>query len=110
MKESILSVALVFPELLGTYGDRGNAAALVHRARGRGLDCRVLEVGLHDPFPRAADIYLLGGGEELVAPCLVEEELERVHGGPGDDLLSCQFLCLPFRRLLLWPRGASRPL
>ena len=79
MKESILSVALVFPELLGTYGDRGNAAALVHRARGRGLDCRVLEVGLHDPFPRAADIYLLGGGED--AAMLLA--WERLHAQSG---------------------------
>jgi CobQ-like glutamine amidotransferase family enzyme len=64
VKESTLSVALVFPEVLSTYGDRGNATALAHRARGRGLDCRVIMVGLHDPVPRTADVYLLGGGED----------------------------------------------
>ena len=40
----LLTVVHVYPELLGTYGDRGNALALVHRARGRGIASRVLEV------------------------------------------------------------------
>ena len=62
--ESVLTVALVYPEVLGTYGDRGNATALAHRAGGRGLPIRVLEVGLDDPLPTAADIYLVGGGED----------------------------------------------
>lgn len=62
--ESTLTVVLVYPEVLGTYGDRGNATALAHRARGRGLPLRVLEVGLDDPLPRQADVYLVGGGED----------------------------------------------
>jgi CobQ-like glutamine amidotransferase family enzyme len=61
--DSTLAIALVFPELLGTYGDRGNAVALAHRARARGLDCRVVEVALHEPLPRA-EVYLVGGGED----------------------------------------------
>ena len=61
---SALTVVLVWPDLLGTYGDRGNAAALVHRARARGLDCRVVEVTVHDRIPRPGDIYLIGGGED----------------------------------------------
>ena len=63
-EESTLAVVLVYPEVLGTYGDRGNATALVHRAHGRGLPLRVLEVGLDDPLPRQADVYLIGGGED----------------------------------------------
>lgn len=59
-----LTVVQVYPELLGTYGDRGNALALVHRARGRGLRTRVVEVDPDDRVPRYGDIYLLGGGED----------------------------------------------
>jgi len=59
-----LTVVQVYPELLGTYGDRGNALALVHRARGRGLRTRVVDVAPGDPVPRHGDIYLLGGGED----------------------------------------------
>jgi CobQ-like glutamine amidotransferase family enzyme len=62
--DSDVCVVLVYPEALGTYGDRGNALALAHRARARHIRCRVVEVGLHDPVPRLGDVYLLGGGED----------------------------------------------
>lgn len=58
-----LTVAVVFPELLGTYGDRGNAIVLVQRARWRGIDAALVDVGAGEPLP-AADIYCLGGGED----------------------------------------------
>lgn len=64
LADSAIAVALVYPDLLGTYGDRGNAAALLHRARARGLACRLIEVSVDDPLPSAADIYLVGGGED----------------------------------------------
>jgi lipid II isoglutaminyl synthase (glutamine-hydrolysing) len=64
MRRDELSVVLVYPVVLGTYGDRGNAMALAHRARARGLRCRVRSIGLHDPLPRDGDIYVLGGGED----------------------------------------------
>jgi hypothetical protein len=59
-----LTVVHVYPELLGTYGDRGNALALVHRARGRGITSRVLEVAPGAPLPRGGDLYVVGGGED----------------------------------------------
>jgi CobQ-like glutamine amidotransferase family enzyme len=62
--DSTIDVVLVYPELLGTYGDRGNANALVHRAEARGLDIRVLEIGIGDPLPHQSDVYLIGGGED----------------------------------------------
>ena len=40
----MISVALVYPEMLGTYGDGGNALALQHRARLRGIDLLVTPV------------------------------------------------------------------
>jgi CobQ-like glutamine amidotransferase family enzyme len=63
MREA-LTIVHVYPQLLGTYGDRGNVLALVHRARGRGLGVRVVEVGLDEPLPRTGDLYVLGGGED----------------------------------------------
>jgi CobQ-like glutamine amidotransferase family enzyme len=38
--ESALRVVWVYPDLLSTYGDRGNMLILEHRARARGLRCR----------------------------------------------------------------------
>lgn len=73
-----LTLVHVYPQLLGTYGDRGNVLALVHRARGRGLDVRVLDVGLDETLPRTADLYVLGGGEDaaqlLAARCLLADD------------------------------------
>ena len=60
-----LTLVHVYPQLLGTYGDRGNVLALVHRARGRGLAVRVVDVGLDESLPRTADLYVLGGGEDV---------------------------------------------
>ncbi|MGH3733490.1 MAG: type 1 glutamine amidotransferase [Acidimicrobiales bacterium] len=59
----MLSIALVYPELLGTYGDGGNAVVLVERARRRGIDAEVIQVGIGDQMPDAS-LYLLGGGED----------------------------------------------
>lgn len=58
-----MRLALVYPELLGTYGDAGNALVLVERARRRHLDVELVEVGLGDELA-PADLYLLGGGED----------------------------------------------
>jgi CobQ-like glutamine amidotransferase family enzyme len=58
-----MKIALLFPELLGTYGDGGNARVLSHRARLRGIAADVIEVRLGDSLPDA-QIFLLGGGED----------------------------------------------
>ena len=57
-------IGLVFPELLGTYGDGGNAVVLAQRLRWRGLSGDVVRIGVDDPLPRDCDIYVLGGGED----------------------------------------------
>jgi lipid II isoglutaminyl synthase (glutamine-hydrolysing) len=36
----VLRIALLYPELLGTYGDGGNALVLAERARRRGIEAR----------------------------------------------------------------------
>jgi len=72
-----LTVALVYPELLGTYGDRGNGVVLAARARWRGIDAELVEVLAGDRLP-AADIYCLGGGED--GPELRASESLRADG------------------------------
>lgn len=93
-----LSVVHVYPELLGTYGDRGNVLALVHRARARGLPVRVVEVSVDDVVPAAGDIYVLGGGEDaaqvLAARSLVTERCATVLGSGAQVLAVCAGLQL----------------
>jgi len=85
-----LGVVLVYPELLGTYGDRGNATALVHRARARGLDCELVEAPLEQPLPTSGDIYLIGGGEDA-AMLLAYEHL--VAGNRLEDAVAAGAAC-----------------
>jgi CobQ-like glutamine amidotransferase family enzyme len=59
-----ITVAVVYPDLLGTYGDGGNAVILAKRLQWRGLDAEVVTVPLGTPLPRTCDIYVLGGGED----------------------------------------------
>ena len=60
-----LQLVWVYPDLLSTYGDRGNALVLERRARLRGLPVEIVEVNSDQPVPRDGDIYLMGGGEDL---------------------------------------------
>jgi CobQ-like glutamine amidotransferase family enzyme len=62
--ESTIRVGLVYPELLGTYGDRGNALVLVQRCRWRGIPAELVEIGAAEPIPDSLDVYLFGGGED----------------------------------------------
>ncbi|MEV4144965.1 glutamine amidotransferase [Amycolatopsis sp. NPDC049691] len=64
MPESTVHIGLLLPEVLGTYGDSGNAQVLCQRLRWRGFDAEVVPVGLGEPVPSTLDLYLLGGGED----------------------------------------------
>jgi CobQ-like glutamine amidotransferase family enzyme/UDP-N-acetylmuramyl tripeptide synthase len=59
-----LRIVVVHPDLLGTYGDAGNALVLANRARWRDMPAELLLVRSDEPLPRAADLYCLGGGED----------------------------------------------
>ena len=58
-----LRVVVVYPDLLGTYGDGGNGLILARRAEWRGRDVELLQAASDGPLPEA-DLYCLGGGED----------------------------------------------
>ena len=64
MSTEALRIVWIYPDLLSTYGDRGNLLILGHRARLRGIPVELFEVRSDQPLPDSADIYLLGGGED----------------------------------------------
>jgi CobQ-like glutamine amidotransferase family enzyme len=59
-----LAIVVVYPRLLGLYGDRGNGIALAHRAAARGIATRVIEVDPGEAIPADGRIYLVGGAED----------------------------------------------
>ena len=61
--DDAVGIAVLLPDLLGTYSDVGNATVLVQRLRWRGLGARVVEVTSADIPPTTCDLYVLGGGE-----------------------------------------------
>jgi CobQ-like glutamine amidotransferase family enzyme len=59
-----VSIALLYPELLGTYGDGGNATVLAQRLHWRGIPAEVIDVHAGEPIPSSCQIYVMGGGED----------------------------------------------
>lgn len=64
MSTSALRIVWVYPDLLSTYGDRGNMLIMRRRARLRGIATECHLVASNAVLPRSADIYLIGGGED----------------------------------------------
>jgi hypothetical protein len=58
-----LRIAVVYPDLLGTYGDGGNGLILARRAAWRGTEVVLTQAASDSSLPEA-DIYCLGGGED----------------------------------------------
>jgi lipid II isoglutaminyl synthase (glutamine-hydrolysing) len=64
MSRPPVRIVALYPELLGTYGDGGNAVVLAQRLRWRGIPVETLMVAADQPVPDDADLYVLGGGED----------------------------------------------
>ncbi|WP_040794026.1 type 1 glutamine amidotransferase [Nocardia higoensis] len=79
MSESTVRIGLVLPDVMGTYGDGGNALVLRQRLRMRGHDAEIVEINLTDPVPESLDIYTLGGAEDS-AQRLATRHLRRYPG------------------------------
>jgi hypothetical protein len=62
-RNAMLTIAVIFPDLLGTYGDGGNGLVLARRASWRGMDTELIQADSGRPLP-TADLYCIGGGED----------------------------------------------
>ena len=59
-----VEIVLVYPSLLGVYGDRGNATVLIQRLRWRGYDAQLTVVEAGEPLPDSGQVFILGGAED----------------------------------------------
>jgi hypothetical protein len=89
-----LSIAVLLPDVLGTYSDAGNAVVLAQRARWRGLDTDVVPVQAGDTPPAGCDLYLFGGGEDTAQLVAVDwlaghRDLLRAMAGPAVTFAVC---------------------
>jgi lipid II isoglutaminyl synthase (glutamine-hydrolysing) len=79
MADSTLRIGLVLPDVMGTYGDGGNAVVLRQRLLLRGIAAEIVEITLDDPVPDSLDLYTLGGAEDY-AQRLATRHLQRYPG------------------------------
>ena len=76
---SALRIVWIYPDLLSTYGDQGNALILAYRAAARGHQVERIDVRSDQAVPADADVYLIGGGEDRPQR-LAAERLRRDPG------------------------------
>jgi len=112
-RTSAVRVALLYPELLGTYGDRGNARVLLQRLAWRGVPAELVEAPWGEPAPASCDVYILGGGEDSpqasAAAALIAEGVLNRAVDEGAAVLG---ICAGFQILghsFFGPDGAARP-
>ena len=77
---SSIKIVRIHNELLGTYGDCGNADVLAFRAKFHGITTEIIDVSYLEKLPTNGNIYLLGGAEDA-AQLLSLEAIRR------DDVL-----------------------
>jgi lipid II isoglutaminyl synthase (glutamine-hydrolysing) len=77
--DSTVRIGLVLPDVMGTYGDGGNAVVLRQRLALRGIGAEIVEITLSDPVPSSLDLYTLGGAEDY-AQRLATKHLIRYPG------------------------------
>ena len=75
-----ISLGYLYPDVMATYGDRGNVETVVRRCGWRDISVAVTELRLGDAIvPEALDLIMIGGGGEaqqrLIAP-----DLHKVKG------------------------------
>jgi len=70
-----ISLGYLYPDIMGTYGDRGNVETVVRRCEWRDISVAVTELRLGEAIaPKSLDLIMIGGGGEaqqrLIAPDL----------------------------------------
>src|SRR5205823_11149217 len=105
------SIAVVFPDLLGTYGDGGNAVILAQRLRWRGIPAEVVEIHAGETVPAGCDAYVLGGGEDapqtLAADQLIADGVLAAAVDRGATVLAVCAGLQVLGRSFLAPDGTS---
>lgn len=108
MADSVVRIGLVLPDVMGTYGDGGNAVVLRQRLLLRGIAAEIVEITLADPVPDSLDLYTLGGAEDY-AQRLATRHLRRYPGlqraaGRGAPVLA---ICAAIQVLGHWYETSS---
>src|SRR6266536_1827491 len=87
-----IRIGIVYPQLLGTYGDRGNAEVLAWRLRRRGHDAIVVELPAPQSIPSDLDAYVpalaVCGSLQLLGDVYLDRTGHKVPGMHMLDLVT----------------------
>ena len=108
-----LTLGHLYPDQLNLYGDRGNILTLQQRCRWRGVNLRVVELGIGDALdPDAYDILFIGGGQDRdqapVAQDLYETKSIGLWASIEDDM-PVLAVCGGYQLLAHYYRPANGP-
>jgi CobQ-like glutamine amidotransferase family enzyme len=77
-----LVIGWLYGATMNIYGDRGNVLAIERRARWRGIDVEVREIGVGEPIPDDIDIFFWGGGQDQEQVAVSKD----IQGEKGEQL------------------------
>jgi lipid II isoglutaminyl synthase (glutamine-hydrolysing) len=77
-----LVIGWLYGTKMNIYGDRGNVLAIAQRARWRGIEAEIREIGFGEPIPDDVDIFFWGGGQDQEQVAVSQD----IQGEKGDQL------------------------
>jgi len=74
-----LNIAWLYPELMNTYGDRGNIICIIRRCEQRKIECAVneLNVGFKPTELEKSDFIFMGGAQDRQQQIVVKDLFEK---------------------------------
>jgi CobQ-like glutamine amidotransferase family enzyme len=61
-----INIGWLYPDLMSTYGDRGNIIALSYRLKKRGIKSKIIKISLNEPADliKQTDLIFMGGAQD----------------------------------------------
>ncbi len=60
-----LNICHLYPDLMDTYGDRGNITTIIYRCKQRSIDVKVNQISINQPLvSNTYDLFFFGGGQD----------------------------------------------
>src|SRR4051794_24409546 len=59
-----LTIGWLYGAKMNIYGDRGNVITFAQRAKWRGIEPEVREIGIGDEVSKEIDVFFFGGGQD----------------------------------------------
>lgn len=82
MNELDIRICHLYPDLLNTYGDKGNVTALERRCQWRNIPVQISSLTVGDSFdPDLYDIVFIGGGQEREQQLVCQDLLDTKADG-----------------------------